>query len=231
MKVLALMVLVSTVFFAIPALAADETKFRWKLVIVVMDGLDSSSLAELPAKEAVEFIESNSGFKFDVEYVQDFTYHEFTPYSAGADLDGDGRGDEGAYLMMGWNLPDSMIQSLPMATSYVFLYRMYGHRPLQAGSAVGLEYGLWKGGKHRPYATIPADQWWYVNEPHEGFKSRAAQILTHEIVNTIQAKTEAAPYRCAKLTAKIGLPGTQFEAERLTKLDGGCYEKLLERRN
>lgn len=207
---------------------ADAEKVRWKLTMVVMDGLDAIEQAEVPVKEAVAFIESNSSLKFEVDYVQDFTYHEFTPYSAGPDLDGDGRGDEGAYLMMGWNLPPEMIEALPMSTSYVFIYRMFGNRPLQAGSAVGLEYGLMKGGKHRPYATVPADQWWYVNTPHEGFKSRAAQILTHEIVNTIQAKTEAAPYRCSKLTATAGLPGTKYEAERLGKLDDACYEKLLE---
>lgn len=218
--------LIFLMFLVVPASAQEMTRVPWELTVVVMDGVNMAEHAELPAKEAVEFIESKTRFKFDVQYVMDFTYHEFTPYSAGADLDGDGRGDEGAYLMMGWNLPDSMIQSLPLSTSYLFLYRMYGHRPLQAGSAVGLEYGLWKSGKHRPYATVPADQWWYVNEPHEGFKSRAAQILTHEIVNTIQAKIEAEPYRCSQLTAKIGLPGTEYEAERLAKLNNECYSKL-----
>lgn len=213
----------------VPVSAQDDERIPWEMTVVVMDGVDTVEHAEIPVKEAVEFIEARTRLKFKTEYVTDYTYHEFTPYSAGPDLDGDGRGDEGAYLMMGWNLPDSMIESLPLSTSYLFLYRMYGHRPLQAGSSVGLDYGLWKGGKHRPYATVPTDQWWYVNQPHEGFKSRAAQILTHEIINTIQAKIEAAPYRCSQLTAKLGLPGAQYEAERLTKLDEACHEKLAAR--
>ena len=73
---------------------------------------------------------------------------------------------------------------------------------------------------------MPVDQWWYVNEPHDGFKSRAAQILTHEIINTIQAKVQAVPCRCTRLTATVGLPSAEYEAERLAKLNNGCYDRL-----
>ena len=57
-------------------------------------------------------------------------------------------------------------------------------------------------------------------------KSWAAQILTHEINNTIQAKIEAPPYRCKQLLATQGLPGDKYEGERLTKLTDQCYAKL-----
>lgn len=204
----------------------DDGKISWGLTVVIMDGVDRYEQAEIPVKEATAFIEARTRLVFNVEYVTDFSSHELTPYAVGNDLDGDGKGDERAYLMMGWNLPKSVIRSLPISSSYLFLYKLNGYRPLQAGSALGLDYGIRKGGKRRPYATVATDQWWYVNEPHEEFRSRAAQILTHEIINTIQGKIEAAPYRCQPLTATLGLPAPQFESERLSKLNDGCYAKL-----
>jgi hypothetical protein len=213
----------------------EDEKIPWKLTVVIMDGVDSVEHAENPVKEAVAFIEARTKLKIDVEYRIDFSYHDYTPYATGPDLDGDGRGDEWAYLMMSWNLPPSLIEELPSSDSYLFLYKMFGWRPLQAGSALPLEYGMWKGTVSHAYATVSADQWWFLrNEPYEGFNSRAAQIITHEIINTIQAKVEAPPYRCSKLTATVGAPGTTFdqsrlatlyEGERLTKLEG-CYGKL-----
>ncbi len=204
----------------------NPDRIRWGLTVVVMDGTDPYEQAEIPVKEAVSFIEARTRLSFDVQYVPEYSSHELTPYLVGPDSDGDGKGDEVAYLMMGWNLSRSLIRSLPVSSSYLFLYRLNGYRPLQGGSAVGLEYGIRKGGKRRPYATAPTDQWWYVNEPHEGFESRAAQILTHELINTIQGKIEAAPYRCRPLTATPGLPALQYESERLLKLTDACYNKL-----
>ncbi len=206
--------------------SSGDGKVPWTLTVVLLDGVDPFQEAEIPVREAVSFIEARTRLRFNVEYVADYSAHELTPYAAGPDYDGDGKGDEVAYLMMGWNLRDPVIDSLPVSTSYLFLYRLNGYRPLQGGSAVGLDYGILKGGKRRPYATVPTDQWWYVNEAHEGFESRAAQVLTHEIINTIQGKIEAAPYRCRTLTATWGLPAMQYESERLLKLSEACYAKL-----
>lgn len=234
----ALRIFALLLFASLPAIGQAEPpqneKVPWRLTVVVMDGVDSIEHAETPVKEAVAFIESHSKLKFEVEYRLDFSYHEYTPYMVGPDRDGDGRGDETAYAMMGWNLPKALIKSLPVSDSYLFLYKMFGNRPLQAGSALPLSYGMRKGGISRAYATVPADQWWFKNEPFEGFNSRAAQIVTHEIINTVQAKIEAPPFRCAKLIplkdwAPTALEESRrsflYEGARLSRLEG-CYAKI-----
>ena len=198
----------------------------WKLTVVLIGPVDPVEQAETPVKEAVSFIEARTRLTFDVQYVVTYANYDYTPYHLGEDIDGDGVGDETAYLMMGWNMPAATLESLPVSSSYLFLYTMNGLRPLQAGSALGVKYGILKGGKPRPYSAVPTDQFWYSSESYQGFSSRAAQILTHEIINTIQGKIEAAPYNCSQLTAKWGLPAAQFESERLLKLGDACYEKL-----
>ena len=196
------------------------------MTVIVMDGADQQEKAEVPVSEAVSFIEEHSKFSIDVDYVTGSVWHDLTPYKQGIDYDGDGAGDETAYAMMGWNMPDQLLQSLPVSTSYLFLYSLYGNRPAQAGSALGLDFGLKIGGKARPYATVPTDQWWYINSPKDGFKNWAAQILTHEIINTIQAKVEAPPHNCGQLTATHGTRADKYEAERLSKITDACYDSL-----
>ena len=206
--------------------ATVKARIPWTLTVVLLDGADQVNHAEIPVKEAVEFIEANSRFEFTVKYVRSSAKHGYTPYRIGPDKNKDKIPDETAYAMMLWNLPTAAIRALPVSTSYIFLYKLKGRRPVQAGSALPITYGLMKGGKQRPYATVPVDQWWYVNTPQQGFKSWAAQILTHEINNTIQAKIEARPYKCGQLLATQGTPGNIHEAERLTKLTDKCYAKL-----
>jgi len=192
----------------------------------MMDGTNQAEQAEIPVKEAVAFIEARSRFVFTVKYVASNAKHGYTPYRIGEDKNRGKIPDDTAYAMMGWNIPKRAITTLPVSTSYLFLYKLKGKKPVQAGSALPLTFGLMKGGKPRPYATVPVDMWWYVNTPQQGFKSWAAQILTHEINNTIQAKIEAAPYKCKQLLATQGTPGNVYEAERLTKLTDKCYAKL-----
>ncbi len=211
---------------ASPSSASNDARIPWTLTVVLLDGTDQINQAEIPVKEAVEFIEANSRLSFTVKYVVSNAKHGYTPYRVGPDKNKDKIPDETAYAMMGWNLPASAIKALPVSTSYLFLYKLKGRRPVQAGSALPITFGFMKGGKRRPYATVPVDQWWYVNTPQQGFKSWAAQILTHEINNTIQAKIEARPYKCGQLLATQGTPGNVHEAERLTKLTGKCYAKL-----
>ena len=206
--------------------ASNNAKIPWTLTVVVIDGANQAVQAEIPVKEAVAFIEAHSRFVFTVRYVASSAVHGYTPYRIGADKNHDGKPDDTAYAMMGWNLPKAAIKSLPVSTSYLFLYKLKGKKPVQAGSALPITFGLVKGGKPRPYATVPVDMWWYVNTPNQGFKSWAAQILTHEINNTIQAKIEAAPYKCKQLLATQGLSGDKYEAQRLTKLTDKCYAKL-----
>ena len=206
--------------------ASGNEKIPWTLTVVLLDGADQVQHAEIPVKEAIAFIEAHSRFVFTVKYVTSSAMHDYTPYRIGPDKNKDKIPDDTAYAMMAWNLPKRAIRSLPVSTSYLFLYKLKGKKPVQAGSALPLSYGPVKGGKPRPYATVPVDIWWYVNTPNQGFKSWAAQILTHEINNTIQAKIEARPYKCGQLLATQGLPGDKYEAERLTKLTDKCYAKL-----
>ncbi len=204
----------------------NDGKIPWTLTVVLMDGADQVNQAEIPVKEAVAFIEAHSQFVFTVNYFKSSAKHGYTPYRIGPDKNKDKIPDDTAYAMMGWNLPTAAINALPVSTSYLFLYKLKGKKPVQAGSALPITFGLVKGGKPRPYATVPVDMWWYVNTPNQGFKSWAAQILTHEINNTIQAKIEARPYKCGQLLATPGLPGDKYEGERLTKLTEKCYAKL-----
>jgi len=203
-----------------------NAKIPWMLTVVLMDAANQTEQAEIPVKEAIAFIEAHSRFDFTVRYVTSNAIHGYTPYKIGEDKNRDGKPDDTAYAMMAWNIPKPAIATLPLSTSYLFLYKLKGKKPVQAGSALPLTYGILKGGKPRPYATVPVDMWWYVNTPQQGFKSWAAQILTHEINNTIQAKIEAAPYKCKQLLATQGLPGDKYEGERLTKLTDKCYAKL-----
>ncbi len=203
---------------------SDHKKIPWSLTVVVMDGIDQREKAEIPVREAVAFIEARSRFVFDVEYVKTSVPHKYTSFKA--DPKKRARPDNMVHYMLAADLPRSVVRSLPVSSSYLFLYKLFGRRPAQAGSSLGVEYGLFKGGKLRPWATVPTDLWFYTNTPQHGFDSWAAQILTHEIINTIQAKIEARPYRCATLTGSAGVRADKYEAERLTKLTDGCYRKL-----
>lgn len=92
----------------------------------------------------------------------------------------------------------------------------------------GVADGVFKGKLNRPYITIPVDPWWYNNEPFEGFNSRAAQIMTHEIINAISSKLEVEPYNCMPLVAESGITNaSEYEASRLTKLTHDCYFEVL----
>lgn len=197
----------------------------WRLTVVLLDGADRVQAVEIPVKEAVEFIGANSRIDVEFDLIEAKTKHKYTPYVTAANKKA-GIARTTRYAMMGWDLPQRFIRSLPVSTSYLFLYKLNGKVPAQAGSALGLDFGLIKGGKPRPYATVPVDMWWYVNSPNQGFKSWAAQILAHEIINTIQAKVEARPFKCGQLTGTPGVAGNIHETERLSKLTPACYSKL-----
>jgi hypothetical protein len=210
-------------------LSADQPseKIPWKLTVVILDGTDPVEKAEVPVKEAVSFIEQRSRFVFEVEYVVSSVRHGYTPYNTPRVK---GKRPEYAYAMMGWNLPRRFVRNLPVSTSYLFLYKMNGRRPAQAGSALGLDFGLVIGGRPRPYATVPTDMHWFVNTPNQGFNSWAAQIVAHEIINTLQAKLEARPYRCGQLTGTPGVWAVQHEGERLASISEKCYSRVTRKR-
>lgn len=200
-------------------------KIPWSMTVVVMDGNDMNEKARIPVKTAVDFIEARTRFVFDVKFVTASGKHSYTPYVTPANRK-TGQKRDTAYAMMGWNVPEPVIKSLPVSTSYLFLYKLFGKKPAQAGSALGLDFGLIKGGKPRPYATVPTDLWWFINTPKQGFDTWSGQVLTHEIINSIQAKLEAKPYKCGQLSATPGTQAIVYESERLTKITDKCYEKL-----
>ncbi len=210
-----------------PASTSINAKIPWRLTVVILDGIDAVEKAEIPVNEAIAFIEQRSRFSFEVDYVVSSVRHGYTPYRMPRVK---GKRPEFAYAMMGWNLPRRFVRNLPVSTSYIFLYKMNGRRPAQAGSALGLDFGLIIGGRPRPYATVPTDMHWFVNTPNQGFNSWAAQILAHEIINTLQAKLEARPYRCGQLIGTPGVRSDQHEGERLASISEKCYSRITRNR-
>lgn len=187
----------------------------------MLDGVDVTDTYSIPLAEATAFIADHSRFTLVTEYDESSLPHTYTFYDC----------NEGEQTCVVTNMQDidsGLIDTLPIADSYMFLWKRYEHPPLQAGSTWGASEGILKGGILRPYATIPADIWWYTNDPFEGFRSRAAQIMTHEIINLINSKLEVAPYNCQSLLPD---PDTttayKSEASRLNKLTTSCYQNYL----
>ncbi len=191
----------------------------WNLHVLVLDKIDRKEKADIPLEEAIKFIEQRSRFKFKYEVTQYSGFHGYTKYNCD--------NSEECVVVNYSDISSSRINALPVADSYLFLWNAGKNIPLHAGSTWWVEYGILKEGIKRPYATVPADPWWYNNEPYEGFNSRAAQILAHELINTISAKIEVEPYNCEPLVGTDGDPATKHEGDRLAKLNEECYRKIL----
>ncbi len=199
---------------------------QWKATAILLDGIDTREKYSIPVKEAVGFISSNSRFKVQFSGEVFDIPHTYTFYDCAA-------GPQQCVMVNKWDLDPSIWESVPTRDFYMLLWDTAGNPPLQAGGtwgvADGVYNGVYKGGLSRPYITIPVDPWWYNNEPFEGFDSRAAQIMTHEIINAISAKLEVAPYNCMPLVADPGITNaSEYEASRLSKLTDDCYQKYVE---
>lgn len=198
----------------------------WKLVVPVMDGADKYSKAMVPLKEAIAYIEAHSQFKFEVEFIETKIAHEYSKFI-----------DEGRdkFIMLAKDIKPGFIESLPVAASYLFLYKLFHLEAFQAGSAMGVSEGILKNGKGRPYSTVPVDSWWYVNNPPPlhpdlprdtpNFTSWAAQILVHEIINSIQCLLEVAPFNLRFEFPDHKAPWI-FEAGRLACITPKYYAML-----
>jgi hypothetical protein len=196
---------------------------QWKATAILLDGIDTREKYSTPVKEAAEFISSHSRFKVQFSGEVFDIPHTYTFYDCAAGL-------QQCVMVNKWDLDPSIWESVPTRDFYMLLWDTAGHPPLQAGGTWGVADGVNKGGLNRPYITIPVDPPWYNNEPFEGFDSRAAQIMTHEIINAISAKLEVAPYNCMPLVADPGITyASDYEASRLSKLTDDCYLKYLER--
>ena len=196
---------------------------QWKATAILLDGIDTREKYSIPVKEAVGFISSNSRFKVQFSGEVFDIPHTYTFYDCAA-------GPQQCVMVNKWDLDPSIWESVPTRDFYMLLWDTAGNPPLQAGGTWGVADGVYKGGLNRPYITIPVDPWWYNNEPFEGFNSRAAQIMTHEIINAINAKLEVNPYNCMPLVADPGITNaSEYEASRLSKLTDDCYLKYVER--
>ena len=212
------------VFLTSSAKAAQRLpkNIPWRATAIFLDEFDTEEKYSIPVKEAVEFISSHSRFKvrfsdkvFDIP-------HTFTFYDC--DI-----GRQRCVLVNKWDVDPSVWDSVRRRDFYMLLWDTAGNPPLLAGGTWGIADGVFKGKLNRPYITIPVDPWWYNNEPFEGFNSRAAQIMTHEIINAISSKLEVEPYNCMPLVAESGITNaSEYEASRLTKLTHDCYLKYLQ---
>lgn len=201
-------------------IAVPRGRIIWNLQTLALDGVDQNANIATPLKEAISFVGKYS--KFNVSYAMNASNlaHTYTKYDCQ-------EGKQTCVAVFAKDINQAVIYQLPVADSYGIFWKAYGQPPLQAGSTWGVANGILKGGIKRPYFSIPTDVWWYNNQPFEGFQSRAAQIITHELVNTINAKLEVAPYNCTSLTGTPGDPASKYESDRLKKLTKNCYAKYL----
>jgi hypothetical protein len=189
----------------------------WTIGILALDNVDLTNDVSIPVNEAIAFIQDRSLFRITFQIIVSSGPHTYTNYTCGQNT---------CVVVNKWDVDTSV---LPVSDSFLFLWKLFGRLPLQAGSTWGVADGIMSGGISRPYATIPTDIWWYNLQPYEGFATRSGQINTHELVNAINAKLEVAPYNCTSLTATPGEPASVYEAERLSHLTTECYDKLIRR--
>jgi hypothetical protein len=206
--------------FSLSAQAQTTSSIRWKATVILLDGIARRQKYTIPITEAVDFIRMHSRFNVVIDAIVSQKPHTFTYY--------DCSGSQACVLVNEWDVEKSVWDALPTRDFYMLLWEAEDNPPLMAGGTWGVANGISKGGINRPYITIPVDPWWYNNEPFGGFRSRAAQIMTHELINAINAKLAVAPYFCAQLVPDPGSTNAfEYEASRLAKLTEQCYQKYL----
>ena len=188
----------------------------WHLVVLILDQPNVVEKVDIPLKEVADFLRANSRFDLKVTFL---TFNDAHGYSGPY-------GTENRYDLHWSALPQKWIAKIPPCSAVLSLYKLNGKAPIHAGSTWSLTDGIEINGKKRTYAAIPTDLWFYNNQSYEGFHSRAAQICTHEIINTIQGKLESPPYNCGQLTGTPGDPAYKYESDRLADVQPGCYVAL-----
>lgn len=191
----------------------------WGLGTIIFDGMNPTEKYENPLREAAKFINNYSRFNIVPHLHIASTSHTYTYWDCPEGL-------KTCVVVMKDDVNPLEWNAIPTKDSYLLLWAAVGHPPLQAGSTFGVSTGVFKDGLQRPYASVPVDVWWYTDQPFGGFDSRAGQILTHELINTINAKLEVAPYNCDPLTPDLSAADAYAsEKSRLRKLTPGCYTK------
>ena len=193
----------------------------WDMSVLALDGVDRVSKIDIPLQEAIKFISDNSRFKISYKVVESSASHTYTKYDCA-------EGKATCVIVNKEDISQEVMNSLPAASSHGIFWKTLSNPPLQAGSTWGVADGVLKDGMRRPYFTVATDPWWYNNQSFEGFSSRAAQIMAHELINVINSKLEVAPYYCKSLssTAPSGAPANEYEKSRLEKLTAECYSKI-----
>lgn len=187
---------------------------RWHLVVLVLDNIDRVEKADIPLKEVARFLKQESRFYLSVTYRYFNDAHEYYgPF-----------GPEHRYDLYWSVLPQKWLAQIPPCSAVLALYKLNGKLPVHAGSTWALRDGININGKLRPWAAIPTDLWFYVNDPIDLFRTWAGQICTHEIVNTIRGKVESDPYRCV-LSDAPGATPWKYETARV-RLQDSCYDSL-----
>ncbi len=187
----------------------------WHLVVLLLDNINEVDKAHIPLKEVANFLKAHSRFDLKITFITFNDAHNYT-----------GPNSDNRYDLHWSSLPQKWLNQIPPCSAVLSLYKLNGRNPVHAGSTWSLADGIPIAGKNRTYAAIPTDLWFYNNQPYEGFNSRAAQICTHEIVNTIQGKLEAPPYNCGQLIGTPGDPATKYESDRLQCILPECYRAL-----
>ena len=190
-----------------------------------MDNIEKDKKVIQPVEEAIRFIEENSKLKISYNIIEASESHGYTNACAGGTADGRTE----CVWVAAWDLSDDLLKFLPDSSSYVWFWKLNGKIPLNAGSALGPPFGIRENGKEGPYASIPVDIWWYDDNSQENFTTRSAQIIVHELINTIKGTLESDPYYCTAPTGKDGDPAYIHEADNLKNL-ADCIEKLKNRR-
>lgn len=191
-----------------------KPRVPWRLCVVVMDDFDRVRKCELPLKDAMAFIEKWSRFKINPTILVTNIPHTLDTW------------DNGAKIMLRDNIPAKYRESLPVADSYLFLYKTWpAGPPAQGGSTMGVADGIPKGGKARPYATVAADAQWY-DVPIANFFSEGSHILVHEIINTINCKLEVPPYSFPTMVVGDSPDPYTYEKGRLQEMKDTYYDKL-----
>ena len=208
----------------------DKKRVRvpWNLCVGILDGLERSRV-DGPIKEAVAFIEKFTRFKVNLTVIEDKRAHDYFSWmTPGGEV----------WDMLRDQLPPTrppvagqtlLMDTMPVAHSYLFLFKMFGRVPGRGGSTMGVSEGILKGGIRRPYSTITADVAQFGYQPFEGFTTQAAQIITHELANAINCVTAVAPYNCTpmRLDNPDNLRSYDYEARKVGTLTDADYAKLL----
>jgi hypothetical protein len=193
-------------------------RIPWKLCVVLMDHADKAIDAEPYIKEMMDFVWKHSEFAVEVIWERYDNPHGYRELDGGT-----------VWLDIGV-LPAKVIEALPKADSYLFLFKLFGRPSPYNGTTMGHPYGIMKGGEFGlPWATIPIDGPEYKATPFEGFRTQAGQITVHEVLNCIGIKVEQAPNFC-KTTFSIpgeqGVPSYDYERGRIKSIKPECYARL-----